>query len=87
MQCCGIIICNEPLLPINRLTCKHYGFGVATQAVFEEPGEDRVSVGDEAMSAAAAGQGAGLTADRAGLPLTQHAVNALTATAHLRVLS
>lgn len=69
------------------LTCNHYGLGVATQAIFEEPGEDGVSVGDVAVFAAAAGHGAGLTADRADLTFTQHAVNALTAAAHLRVLS
>lgn len=38
------------------------------------------------MPAAAAGHGAGVTAHCAALSLTQHAINTLTAAAHLRVL-
>ena len=70
----------------SKLTCYHDGFGVATEAVLKQPGEDGVSVGDEAVPATTAGQRAGMTAHSTALPLTQHAVNALTAAAHLRVL-
>lgn len=73
-------------LDSDWLTCNHDGFGVATQTVFKKPGEDRVPVGNEALSAPAAWQRAGLTTHSAPFTLTEHTVNALTAAEHLRVL-
>lgn len=67
-------------------TCNHDGFGVASQTVFEKPGEDRVPVGNEALSAPAARQRAGLAPHSAPFTLTEHTVDALTAAEHLRVL-
>ncbi len=77
---------QPPNLHSEWLTCNHDGFGVATQTVFEKPGEDRVPVGNEALSAPAARQRAGLTTHNAPFTLTEHTVNALTAAEHLRVL-
>lgn len=70
------------------LTCNHDGLGVAAQAVLQQPGQHRVSVGDEAVPPppASSGQGAAVASQRAAVALRGHAVDALTAAGHLGVL-
>lgn len=77
----------------SSLTGNHDGLGVSSQAVFEEPCEDRVPVGDEAVSSPSSTttttttrQTAGVTGHTAALALTGHTVDAMTTTGHLRVL-
>lgn len=69
----------------TKLTGNHNGFGVAPQAVLQQPGEDGVTVGDVSRpSAPAAARGRAL--HMAALPFTCEGVNALAAAEHLRIL-
>ena len=75
---------------MKRLTGDHDGLGVPSQTVFQKPSEDRVSVGDEAVSSSSSSPpprvGEVEASPQAALPLAGHAVDTLAAVGHLGVL-